>query len=99
MPTAPPAPVRFTTTTGCLSDFSICDARGRPTMSATPPGGNGTIMVIGFEGYASWASAVKAARNSTAAMGIFLMELLLRREVTACYRTCTLSVHLGPQGP
>ena len=50
MPTAPPAPVRFTTTTGCFSVFSICEASGRPTMSATPPGGNGTIIVIGFDG-------------------------------------------------
>ena len=50
MPTAPPAPVRFTTTTGCLSVFSICAASGRPTMSATPPGGNGTTMVIGSRG-------------------------------------------------
>jgi hypothetical protein len=50
MPTAPPAPVRFTTTTGWRSVFSIEAASGRPTMSATPPGGNGTIMVIAFEG-------------------------------------------------
>jgi hypothetical protein len=50
MPTAPPAPARFTTTTGCFRVFSIDAASGRPTMSATPPGGNGTIMVIGLDG-------------------------------------------------
>jgi hypothetical protein len=37
-------------TTGCFSDLSIIAASGRPVMSATPPGGNGTIIVIGFDG-------------------------------------------------
>jgi len=50
MPTAPPAPGRLTITTGCLSDFSMMPASGRPTTSATPPGGNGLTIVIGFEG-------------------------------------------------
>src|SRR3990170_6986833 len=79
MPTAPPAPVRFTTTTGCVSVFSICAASGRPTMSATPPGGKGTIMVTGFEGYAAWPNAVEAkrARKNKTARDI---GLLLRRE-------------------
>jgi hypothetical protein len=40
----------LTTTTGCLWVFSIVTASGRPTMSATPPGGNGTIIVIGRDG-------------------------------------------------
>src|SRR3954462_10290921 len=61
MPTAPPAPVRFTTTTGCLRDFCITVASGRPTMSATPPGGNGTIIVIGLDGYDSCATALPPA--------------------------------------
>src|SRR5688572_23607545 len=65
MPTAPPAPVRFTTTTGCLRAFSICEASGRPTISATPPGGNGTIMVIGFEGYGSCANTGRATSSSS----------------------------------
>ena len=65
MPTAPPAPVRFTTTTGCLSAFSICAASGRPTMSATPPGGNGTIIVIGFAGYESCAFTGSARASSS----------------------------------
>jgi hypothetical protein len=30
-------------------------ASGRPTRSATPPGGNGTIIVTGLTGYMSWA--------------------------------------------
>src|ERR671914_1517329 len=71
MPTAPPAPVRFTTTTGCFQIFSICAASGRPTMSATPPGGNGTTIVTGFEGYA-WPSAAAAKTSSAIPIGILL---------------------------
>jgi hypothetical protein len=50
MPTAPPAPGRLINTMGCFSDFSMIAASGRPTISATPPGGNGTTIVIGFDG-------------------------------------------------
>src|SRR6266705_196061 len=64
MPTAPPAPVRLTTTTGCFSAWCIPAASGRPTMSATPPGGNGTTIVSGFDGYASCADAPAAAQSA-----------------------------------
>ncbi len=50
MPTAPPAPGRLMSTIGCFSDFSMIEASGRPTISATPPGGNGSTMVMGFVG-------------------------------------------------
>src|SRR5205823_887081 len=56
MPTAPAAPVLFTTPTGFLSTFSIAAATGRAVRSATPPGGNGATSVIGRDGYASCAS-------------------------------------------
>jgi hypothetical protein len=36
-----------------LSERPIASATGRPTISATPPGGNGTISAIGFDGYVS----------------------------------------------
>jgi len=36
--------------TGWRRDFSITAASGLPTISATPPGGNGTTMVIGLLG-------------------------------------------------
>src|SRR5687768_7790625 len=95
MPTAPPAPVRFTTTTGCFSAFSICEASGRPTISATPPGGNGTIIVTGLDGYASWA-ATGIARNDSNRSTSRDIGLLLRnrglQDVTdlALYRfTCS----------
>src|SRR6185295_10554554 len=57
MPTAPAAPVLFTTPTGFFSAFSIAAATGRAVRSATPPGGNGATTVIGREGYGSWAPA------------------------------------------
>src|SRR5215470_4693684 len=65
----PPAPGLFSTTTGTPSARLIASAAGRPMMSATPPGGNGTIIVIGRDGYASCATAgsVYAAVATTTA--------------------------------
>src|SRR5213076_933868 len=73
MPTAPPAPVRLMTTTGCFSAWFMPAASGLPTMSATPPGGNGTTIVSGFDGYASCAdapAAQNAMRRETRILGI-----------------------------
>ena len=50
-------------------------ASGRPTMSATPPGGNGTIMVIGLVGYC--ACAPKASSAKSAAKILFMTRFLL----------------------
>src|SRR5262245_21730576 len=61
MPTAPAAPVLFTTPTGFFSTFSSAAATGRAVRSATPPGGNGATSVIGREGYVSWPPAVTAS--------------------------------------
>src|SRR5262249_42202598 len=68
MPTPPPAPARFSTTTGCFSTCPIASATGRATVSATPPGGNGTIIVIGWFGYSCAASgdAASSSRNASA---------------------------------
>ena len=43
-------------------------ATGRATVSATPPGGKGTIMVMGLSGQALCASAVLAASRQAVAM-------------------------------
>ncbi len=64
MPMPPPAPALFSTTIFCFSVFSIATAVGRPVRSATPPGGNGTIIVIGFDGYASCAKPAIAASDA-----------------------------------
>src|SRR4030095_4522504 len=64
MPMPPPAPALFSMTTGEPSARPIASASGRPTISATPPGGNGTIIVIGFDGYASCAAGGDAAASA-----------------------------------
>ena len=63
MPMPPPAPARFSMTTGTLSTRDIASATGRATISATPPGGKGTTIVIGFDGYASCAATKPAKSN------------------------------------
>src|SRR5262245_28028689 len=68
MPTAPPAPARLLITTGCLRNFSIATAVGRPVWSATPPGGNGTIIVIGRSGNPCAGAPPAAARTTSAAI-------------------------------
>jgi hypothetical protein len=50
MPTAPAAPVLFTTPTGFFSVRSKAAATGRAVRSATPPGGKGTTIEIGRDG-------------------------------------------------
>src|SRR4029453_13666655 len=63
MPTAPAAPVLFTTTTGFLSTFSKAAATGLAVRSATPPGGKGAAMVIGRSGYFSCPEALTVAKS------------------------------------
>src|SRR6187402_3222388 len=46
----PPAPGRFSMTTGCPHIFCNSTPSERATMSVVPPGGNGTIMRTGFDG-------------------------------------------------
>src|SRR5664279_2622725 len=57
MPMPPPAPGLFSMMMGALRTRLIASATGRATISATPPGGNGTTIAIGFDGYASCACA------------------------------------------
>ena len=46
MPMPPPAPGLLSTITGCFRSRLIASATGRATVSATPPGGNGTTIVM-----------------------------------------------------
>ena len=66
MPMPPPAPALFSMTTGWPSARPIASATGRPTVSATPPGGNGTTIVTGRSGYCAFAAAaiISAAQNA-----------------------------------
>src|SRR4051812_19369899 len=77
MPMPPPAPALFSMITGCFRKRLIASAAGRATMSATPPGGNGTIMVIGLLGYASWAS--NGAGNAATSVANATMRRWVRR--------------------
>src|SRR6202011_3678097 len=61
MPMPPPAPDLFSMTMGALSTRLMASAAGRATISATPPGGNGTTSAIGFDGYASCECAGETA--------------------------------------
>src|SRR5258708_6855297 len=84
MPMAPPAPALFSMTMGALSTRLIASAAGRATMSATPPGGNGTISAIGFDGYASCACAsgtdsIASDETMSAALTEMVMPFLLAR--------------------
>src|SRR5438105_11577926 len=62
-PTLPPAPARFSTTTGCLKDSDIFALTQRATVSTEPPAGNGTTMRTGRFGN-DWACAFASASAS-----------------------------------
>src|SRR5215470_8273568 len=85
MPTAPAAPVLFTTTTGFLRIFSIDAATGRAVKSATPPGGNGATIVIGRSGNFSWARAAPSGKEQATTRSArlrFMWALLFLRGQT-----------------
>ena len=67
MPSAPPAPALFSITIGCFSSRDSASATGRATVSATPPGGNGTIIVTGLSGQVDWAGATDQPSPSSSA--------------------------------
>src|SRR5215831_10351968 len=57
VPSAPAAPPMFSTMTACPSSFLIASAVRRAMMSVLPPGANGTMSLIGRDGYVSAAHA------------------------------------------
>src|SRR5436190_13227599 len=65
-PTAPAAPDLVSTTTGCFSSGSSAAAKGRPTTSTAPPGGNGLTSVTGREGYSCAKDGVASAAAAAA---------------------------------
>src|SRR5512133_91756 len=64
MPSVPPAPARFSTTTGWPSRAASPAATRRPSRSLDPPGGKGTTSLIGRVGKAGCASAGRATAPS-----------------------------------
>src|SRR3954462_5371098 len=59
-PMLPPAPGRFSTTTGWPRRSDIGTAMLRATRSALPPGGKLTMKRIGFDGHCAWAAPASA---------------------------------------
>src|SRR5204863_513740 len=66
--------------TRCFNIFSIANAVGRAVMSATPPGGNATTIVMGRDGYASCANT-GTGRSATATNAIRRRIFFLRVDV------------------
>src|SRR5258708_8974927 len=63
VPTAPPAPLRFSITIGWPRPSATRFCIMRETMSRLPPGGNGTTQRIGLLGH-SCAVAAEAAKSN-----------------------------------
>src|SRR5579872_4408714 len=63
----PAAPVTSSTTTFWPSVWPMCCASSRPMTSVGPPAANGTIMVIGRDGYSSAVAATVAVQISASA--------------------------------
>src|SRR2546427_1336941 len=57
----PPAPGRFSTMKFTFSRSVSCAATRRPSVSALPPGANGTMIFTGFAGHV-WAEAGRTGR-------------------------------------
>src|SRR5689334_22549487 len=68
MPTRPPAPVRFSTITGCPSDSESFCATMRVLRSPQPPAATGTISRTGREGKVS--AAAGGAETSVSASAV-----------------------------
>src|SRR5690349_17466291 len=56
----PPAPGRFSTMTGCPSDFASGSASARATTSGWPPGAKGTTILTGRDGCQSAKAVIPA---------------------------------------
>jgi hypothetical protein len=67
VPTVPPAPVRFSTTTFCLSRSCSFSATSRPIASTPPPAAIGTTRVMLRCGFNCASTGAVAASDSTAA--------------------------------
>src|SRR4051812_12575305 len=59
----PPAPARFSTTTGWANAAARRSATRRAKMSVEPPGANGTTRRTGFAGYFSCACSATRKRQ------------------------------------
>src|ERR1019366_9179859 len=89
-------PGRLSTSTGWFHAFWNSCASVRPSTSLSPPGGNGTTILMGLEGK-DWADADKA--NASAAMPdpIRASSLLTLISSYSGYESLSPSVHYVPK--
>src|SRR5712692_11276817 len=78
----PPAPGRFSTSTGCRNASLTCFATMRPAMSAPEPGVSGTMILIGRVGY-SCAAATPVPQAIAAATASLTMVFIFASFVSA----------------
>jgi len=74
VPVMPPAPARFSATTGCPSISDSFCATTRPTRSVACPGGHGMTMRKGRFGYAGCASA--APHSVSKARKVLILRII-----------------------
>jgi len=77
-PMLPPAPGRFSTTTGWPSFSLILGAMERAIRSALPPGGKLTMKRIGFDGHVCACATSINTRNRKGVRANFLKQKLMR---------------------
>src|SRR5205809_3536953 len=92
MPIPPPAPVLFSITTGVFNSRESASANGLPTISATPPGGKGTISEMGRDGNGSCAVAAKATSQN--AMTATCRRVNERTRMNASCQAIDISEHV-----
>src|SRR5205807_5580890 len=90
-PSTPPTPPMFSMITGWPSGACMPCARPRAKMSAGPPGGKGTIMRTGLEGY-DWAAAMPGTSAAMASHS----SLLTKPPLIAARSHAAVHDDLGP---
>ena len=66
VPMVPPAPARFSTTTGVPQRAVRCWAQSRPMMSVVPPGAAGTMIRVVWPGRQDCARAAAGTSSGRA---------------------------------
>src|SRR5262245_10054943 len=96
-PVLPPAPGRFSTTTGCPSAGDSCSAIRRAMMSAAPPAPEDTTIWIGRDGQlCAWPCVDdRASRPSSRSAVRFIIVSSQRRSVRL---NAGVLHHLAPYG-
>src|SRR5262245_8779378 len=99
----PPAPGRFSTTTGCASSFAVSCPTARASVSVVPPGDAPTSKRTGFAGN-DWAATIAGASDSNVATTLDTQVCTLERCIGEQVGRCsmeddhTIFHHIGRVG-